>query len=155
MIDFAQPVAPVPVATMSPEDDCRPSRLPRRRRERADWGERGPTKIYDRSKLEPGALLSGPAIVTEFDSTTVVLPGYAAKVDVNFSSLEGFLVAKVTVEGLRRAGRNLTRERFTKALESMHDVDFGGFAVSYSPTNHNGSMFVDLTIIGRDGGFKD
>jgi hypothetical protein len=37
----------------------------------------------------------------------------------------------------------------------MHDVDFGGFAVSYSPTNHNGSMFVDLTIIGRDGGFKD
>ena len=78
-----------------------------------------------------------------------------AKVDVNFSSLEGFLVAKVTVEGLQRAGRNLTRERFMKALESMHDVDFGGFAVSYSPTNHNGSMYVDLTIIGRDGGFKD
>ena len=78
-----------------------------------------------------------------------------AKVDVNFSSLEGFLVAKVTVEGLRRAGRNLTRERFMNALESMHDVDFGGFAVSYSPTNHNGSMYVDLTIIGRDGGFKD
>ena len=78
-----------------------------------------------------------------------------AKVDVNFSSLEGFLVAKVTVEGLQRAGRNLTRERFMKALESMHDVDFGGFAVSYSPTNHNGSLYVDLTIIGRDGGFKD
>ena len=78
-----------------------------------------------------------------------------AKVDVNFSSLEGFLVAKVTVEGLQRAGRNLTRERFMKALESMHDVDFGGFTVGYSPTNHNGSMYVDLTIIGRDGGFKD
>ena len=78
-----------------------------------------------------------------------------AKVDVNFSSLEGFLVAKVTVDGLRRAGRNLTRETFMNALESMHDVDFGGFAVSYSPTNHNGSMYVDLTIIGRDGGFKD
>jgi len=78
-----------------------------------------------------------------------------AKVDVNFSSLEGFLVAKVTVEGLRRAGRNLTRERFMRGLESMHNVDFGGFAVSYSPTNHNGSLYVDLTIIGRDGGFKD
>jgi branched-chain amino acid transport system substrate-binding protein len=78
-----------------------------------------------------------------------------AKVDVNFSSLEGFLVAKVTVEGLQRAGRNLTRERFMKGLESMHDVDFGGFAVSYSPTDHNGSLYVDLTIIGRDGGFKD
>ena len=50
-------------------------------------GERVPTKIYDRSKLEPGALLSGPAIVTEFDSTTVVLPGYAAQVDTSFNIL--------------------------------------------------------------------
>jgi N-methylhydantoinase A len=29
----------------------------------------------------------GPAIVTEFDSTTVVLPGYDARVDVNFNIL--------------------------------------------------------------------
>ena len=50
-------------------------------------GERLPTKIYDRAKLEPGALLSGPAIVTEFDSTTVVLPGYRAEVDANFNIL--------------------------------------------------------------------
>src|SRR5580765_2582055 len=50
-------------------------------------GERVATKIYDRSKLEPGALLSGPAIVTEFDSTTVVLPGYRAEVDSNFNIL--------------------------------------------------------------------
>ena len=50
-------------------------------------GARVPTKIYDRSKLAPGATLDGPAIVTEFDSTTVVLPGYAAEVDVNFNIL--------------------------------------------------------------------
>src|SRR5262245_19875421 len=50
-------------------------------------GERVPTKIYDRSKLQPGALLSGPAIVTEFDSTTVVLPGFRAEVDANFNIL--------------------------------------------------------------------
>jgi N-methylhydantoinase A len=50
-------------------------------------GERIPTKIYDRSKLQPGALLSGPAIVTEFDSTTVVLPGYRAEVDASFNIL--------------------------------------------------------------------
>ncbi len=46
-----------------------------------------PTKIYDRSKLQPGATLEGPAIVTEFDSTTVVLPGYRAAVDANFNIL--------------------------------------------------------------------
>jgi N-methylhydantoinase A len=50
-------------------------------------GERVPTKIYDRSRLQPGAALDGPAVVTEFDSTTVVLPGYRAVVDVNFNIL--------------------------------------------------------------------
>jgi N-methylhydantoinase A len=37
--------------------------------------------IYDRAKLAPGHRLRGPAIVTEFDSTTVVLAGYEAEVD--------------------------------------------------------------------------
>jgi N-methylhydantoinase A len=50
-------------------------------------GERVATKIYDRSKLQPGAVLDGPAVVTEFDSTTVVLPGYRATVDSNFNIL--------------------------------------------------------------------
>lgn len=50
-------------------------------------GERVPTKIYDRAELRPGAVFAGPAIVTEFDSTTVVLPGYSAHVDVNFNIL--------------------------------------------------------------------
>ena len=50
-------------------------------------GERLATKIYDRAKLAPRMRFDGPAIVTEFDSTTVVLPGYAAEVDVNFNIL--------------------------------------------------------------------
>jgi N-methylhydantoinase A len=44
-------------------------------------GEWLPTRIYDRAKLRPGHRIEGPAIVTEFDSTTVVLSGYAAEVD--------------------------------------------------------------------------
>src|SRR5574341_1107134 len=73
--------------------------------------------------------------------------------DYNFSALEGFLTAKVMVEGLRRTGRNLTREGLVEALEKMNDVDLGGFYVSYSPKNRAGSKFVDLTIIGREGKF--
>jgi hypothetical protein len=57
------------------------------------------------------------------------------------------------VEGLRRAGRNPTREGLVEALEKMSDVDLGGFFVSYSPKNRAGSRFVDLTIISRDGKF--
>ncbi|MEE4279645.1 MAG: hydantoinase/oxoprolinase family protein [Halieaceae bacterium] len=37
--------------------------------------------IYDRSRLSSGMFVPGPCIVSEMDSTTVVLPGYAAAVD--------------------------------------------------------------------------
>ena len=70
--------------------------------------------------------------------------------EANFSSLEGFISAKVMVEGLRRAGKSLTRESLIRALESMDPYDVGGFKVSYSPQDHRGSRYVDLTIISRD-----
>src|SRR5262249_26503535 len=44
-------------------------------------GEWLPTRIYDRGKLLPGNRIGGPAVVTEFDSTTVVLAGFQAEVD--------------------------------------------------------------------------
>src|SRR3954453_8542231 len=57
-------------------------------------GERRATPIYDRGALRPGNRFAGPAIVTEFDSTTVVLPGYVAEVD-RFSNI------LITPEGTR------------------------------------------------------
>ena len=39
------------------------------------------SQIYDRARLCYGASLAGPAIVEQFDSTTVVPPGVHAKVD--------------------------------------------------------------------------
>jgi N-methylhydantoinase A len=50
-------------------------------------GARHSTKIYDRSKLAPGHTFAGPAVVTEFDATTVVLPGHEARVDTYFNIL--------------------------------------------------------------------
>jgi len=41
-----------------------------------------------------------------------------------------------------------------QALDSMSNYDAGGYFLSFSPTNHNGSSFVELTIIGRDDTFK-
>ena len=72
----------------------------------------------------------------------------------SFTSLEGFIAAKVLVEGLKRAGKNPTRESLIDGMASMGKVDLGGFTVTYTPTNHNGSSFVDLTIISRGGTFK-
>jgi hypothetical protein len=36
----------------------------------------------------------------------------------------------------------------------MGKTDLGGFNVTYTPSNHNGSSYVDLTIISRGGAFK-
>ncbi|MDQ9171594.1 ABC transporter substrate-binding protein [Oxalobacteraceae bacterium R-40] len=70
----------------------------------------------------------------------------------DYVSLEGYVAAKIFVEGLRRAGPNLTRENFIKALESQ-PIDAGGFRVKFDNNNHNGSSFVDLTVIAKDGRF--
>jgi ABC-type branched-subunit amino acid transport system substrate-binding protein len=77
----------------------------------------------------------------------------AGNVEINWSSLEGFIAAKVLTEGLRRAGRDLNRERFVAALEGITNHDLGGFGVAFSATNHNASRYVDLAMIGRQGKF--
>jgi N-methylhydantoinase A len=42
---------------------------------------------HDRSQLHPGCIIPGPSIVTEFDSTTVILDGYVAEIDRYFNLL--------------------------------------------------------------------
>jgi ABC-type branched-subunit amino acid transport system substrate-binding protein len=76
------------------------------------------------------------------------------KKDLSFTSLESYIAAKATVEALRRAGPKLTRENFMQALDGLKGYDAGGYVVSFSPTNHNGSSFVELTVLGRDQKFN-
>jgi ABC-type branched-subunit amino acid transport system substrate-binding protein len=68
--------------------------------------------------------------------------------------LEGFAAAKVLVEGLRRASPHPTREKIVAALNTLRKFDIGGMDVSYSPTNHTGLDFVDLSIVSVDGKFR-
>ncbi len=71
--------------------------------------------------------------------------------DFDYGSIEGYVAARVFVEGLKRAGRDLTREKLITALESMGNYDLGGFNVNFSPSNHVGSKFVEMTIINSSG----
>jgi ABC-type branched-subunit amino acid transport system substrate-binding protein len=82
------------------------------------------------------------------------LARHAAGTAPSFSGLEGYLSAKVLVAGLRAAGRDPTRERLQKALESLGSMDLGGMTVRYSPTTHAGSTFVDTVIVASDGRFS-
>jgi len=69
----------------------------------------------------------------------------------NYSGIEGFVAAKVFTEAVKRAGRNLTRDNFIAAIQSMKNVDLGGFPVDFSPSKHTGSKFVELTLLTEDG----
>ncbi len=70
-----------------------------------------------------------------------------------YPGIEGHVAARILVEGLRRAGRELTRERLVQALEGMRNVDLGGDLVSFGPRNRVGRSFVELTMVGANGRF--
>jgi ABC-type branched-subunit amino acid transport system substrate-binding protein len=69
--------------------------------------------------------------------------------------LEGLISAKVMVEALRRSGPQLTRGALVAALESMRELDVGGYVLRYGPARHHGSHFVDITLIGPQGRILD
>ena len=72
-------------------------------------------------------------------------------IEPNYSGMEGFVAAKVFSEGVRRAGRALTREGFINAVQGMQNVNLGGFPVDFGPAKHTGSKFVELTLLTEDG----
>lgn len=69
----------------------------------------------------------------------------------SYYGVEGYITAKLMVEALRRAGRDLTREKLVTTLETMNNLDLGGYRVTYGPDSRNGSRFVELTVIGSGG----
>lgn len=71
--------------------------------------------------------------------------------EYSHSGIEGLILAKTLVEGLRGAGKDPTRRRLLDSMEALRDKDFGGYKLSYAPSRHNGSDFVEITMIGREG----
>ena len=65
--------------------------------------------------------------------------------------MEGYLAAKVFVEGLKRAGTRATRETLITGLEGIGTQLIGGFSVNFSPTNHVASNFAELSMLTGDG----
>ena len=73
------------------------------------------------------------------DEYTRLLRRHYPRDKPNFVSLEGYLNARVLVEGLQRTGSHLTRERFITALESVQAYDLGiDNALAFSSQDHQG-----------------
>lgn len=74
-----------------------------------------------------------------------------AGVELNYTLIQGYIGAKLLVEGLRRAGPNPTRQTLREALDSIRDYDMGGIVADFAPTRHTGIDYVDITILNRNG----
>jgi branched-chain amino acid transport system substrate-binding protein len=88
------------------------------------------------------------------------LAKYIPSAQPNFVSLEGFVDAMVLVEGLKKAGKELTREGLIRGIESLHELDLGlgpQLTLDYSAKDHKGFDHVIPTVIrgGRAVPFTD
>lgn len=67
-----------------------------------------PTRYYDRTALRAGNRLEGPAIVNQYDSTTVIPPGITARVD-GFGNIVIEVGAAAEAQAIAEAARVPTR----------------------------------------------
>ena len=104
-----------------------------------------------------------PYYLTEFKTVAMyrhTLTKYFPSAQPNFVSLEGFVDAMVLVEGLKRAGKDLTREGLIRGIESIHEHDLGlgpQLKLNYSSKEHKGLDHVLPTVVrgGRAVPFTD
>jgi branched-chain amino acid transport system substrate-binding protein len=104
-----------------------------------------------------------PYYLTEYKTVALyrrTLTKYFPSTQPNFVSLEGFVDAMVLVEGLKRAGKDVTREGLIRGIESIHELDLGlgpQLKLDYSARDHKGFDHVLPTVVrgGRAVPFTD
>jgi ABC-type branched-subunit amino acid transport system substrate-binding protein len=104
-----------------------------------------------------------PYYLTDYKTVALyrrALSKYYPSAQPNFVSLEGFVDAMVLVEGLKKAGKDLTREGLIRGIESIHEMDLGlgsQLKLDYSAKDHKGFDHVLPTVIrgGRAVPFTD
>ena len=75
------------------------------------------------------------------------------KVQPNYSSMEGFLAARIFTEGLRQAAATgkISRDSFISGMEGLGTQVISGFPVSFGPNDHTASTFVEMSMLTGDG----
>lgn len=100
------------------------------------------------SQVVPSPYNMASPIARDF---AAAIKAHGKGVQANYSSLEGYLAARMVADGLARAGARPTRESFINGLESIGNSDYGGFLLSLSPTDHVASNYVDKSMLTGDG----
>lgn len=100
------------------------------------------------SQVMPYPYSARVPVVREFQA---MMAKYQPDKVISYASIESFIAAKILVEAMRRSGPDLTRQKIITQLDKLNNYDVGGFRVTFSPENHTGSKFMEVTVIGRDG----
>lgn len=103
------------------------------------------------SQVVPPVTNKSIPVVAEYQAA---FEKFSGKPNFGATSLESYIAAKMLVEGIKRAGKDPTRESLAAALDGMSSYDAGGFMITFSPSNHNGSAFAEMTVIDKSGKFK-
>ncbi|WP_457281256.1 ABC transporter substrate-binding protein [Polaromonas sp. P5_D5] len=72
----------------------------------------------------------------------------------NVYMLEGYIAAWTYVEALRKAGKDPTRVKLRKALDTMQELNLGGFRVHFDG-DRVGSKLVELSLIDATGRVRE
>ena len=70
---------------------------------------------------------------------------------MSVTAIESCIAAKILVEGIRKAGRDVTRASLQKSLSAMGRIDVGGYVVEFKPGFRHGGKFVDIAVILANG----
>lgn len=101
------------------------------------------------TQVVPSPYYPARPIAREFSDAVKKAGG---QVQANFSSMEGYLAAKLVTEGIKRAGtRVASREGLIQGIEAIGSQSLGGFQVNLASGNHVASSFVELSMLTGDG----
>ncbi len=103
------------------------------------------------SQVVPFPWDSGIPLVAKY---TDDLKAYDSSLQPGFVSLEGYMVGRLTIMALEKAGKDLTRENFLDAVYGTGKFDLGGATLEYGTGDNQGMSNVFLSVIQKDGSFK-
>jgi ABC-type branched-subunit amino acid transport system substrate-binding protein len=108
---------------------------------------------------EGAGVIVSQVVPFPWDASLKVVADYQAAIkpsgtEPDFVTLEGYLVGRLTIAALDKAGKDVTRESLVKVIKETGRFDIGGLIMTYGPDDNEGLDKVFMTVIQADGSFK-
>jgi branched-chain amino acid transport system substrate-binding protein len=118
----------------------------------------GTTALSEELGKDGAGVVVSQVVPSPYSATTPIsrefiaaIAAHGKGVQANFSSMEGYLAARMVADGMQRAGPRLTRDTFINGLEAIGSTDYAGFSISLSSKDHVASHYVNKSMLTGDG----